>query len=945
MNDARGSMWHRWDLHIHTPKSIVGSEYGGDTDEVWDKFINELEKLPKNIKAIGINDYLIIDGYKKVLEYKLNGRLQNIELILPVIEIRLKEFVGHKDLKRLNYHIIFADSSILSADQIELQFLNGLRGKAKLDSNVPSSITWGGVVSRDSLIDLGKAVYDSIPLDKRKKNPHYLEIGFNNINFELGKLEELLGETNGENTYLKDKYLKAIGKSEWENFTWDGSISEKKSIINGCHFVFVASENCKQAKQSKEVLKLQNVNNRLLHCSDAHNFCSDSNNTKSKELSHCFTWIKADTTFEGLKQVIYEPDDRLKIQINSPYEDRKKVYLNSIQLEGNTGFIVPNNTTLQFNRELVAIIGGRGSGKSALLELIAFLNEEHTYSDQNDKPKIIEYFRKNIDRINPAPGFTLKAKIIDKDNQEKEYTKQLDNINNYGLPFLYIGQEQLSSLATNDSALTKKVCDLINLDFDEVQKTSLIEKARELLSVTYNLREEIIDLKKKYSSYTKDKNFDIWLREYIQKKIEQKKTLSSQETRKLLEEISKEIDRRMNLRDYSGSLDHLMQNIRSVELNQFISNINKLEKQLYKHTSPIPLIDFTPIEKTIEKKKGAIATELTDLLKSIEGKKSQLAKIGLKEDITALLQAIENLQREINSANNDLRLYREKLKLLHQKVMERNNIYKQIQKQVESSRDAINEKFSEFKQSRDSSPKEERDLFKSIIEDVSIQGAIGFDQDIFCNYLLVNCLDRRKIKNQQEVQSIIAGKENGIAKEITLDSLIKWIEADLSTFLNGDNCSNHGQKNLLEYIFLKWQDFIKVKAIAQLNQFPTEKLSVGQRGTLLLKIYLATASVKQIFIVDQPEDNLDNQFIMNKLVPLIKKIKRSRQIILSTHNANLVVNGDAEQVVIAELDQEVKKYVSGSIEDPKINNKIKDILEGGEQAFRNREEKYGMRPI
>src|SRR3989338_6846282 len=80
----RGSEWRRWDLHIHSPLSLVQA-YGGNTAESWEKFIAELEGLPSDVKVIGINDYLFIEGYKKVLEFKRQGRLQNIELILPVI--------------------------------------------------------------------------------------------------------------------------------------------------------------------------------------------------------------------------------------------------------------------------------------------------------------------------------------------------------------------------------------------------------------------------------------------------------------------------------------------------------------------------------------------------------------------------------------------------------------------------------------------------------------------------------------------------------------------------------------------------------------------------------------------------------------------------------------------------------------------------------------------
>ena len=108
MNDPRGSLWRKWDLHIHTPFSIT-QEYGGNTDDAWEKFIIDLENLPAEFKVIGINDYIFIDGYKRVINAKLNGRLKNIDLILPVIELRLDKFGGTDgDLSKVNFHIIFS---------------------------------------------------------------------------------------------------------------------------------------------------------------------------------------------------------------------------------------------------------------------------------------------------------------------------------------------------------------------------------------------------------------------------------------------------------------------------------------------------------------------------------------------------------------------------------------------------------------------------------------------------------------------------------------------------------------------------------------------------------------------------------------------------------------------------------------------------------------------
>ena len=408
--NTRGSEWRKWDLHVHTPASLC-SEYGGDNDEIWEQFIQRIENLPSDIKVLGINDYLFLDGYEKVLKYKKDGRIPNIELLLPVIEFRLKEFVGSKELGRINYHIIFADESLLSPQDIQYHFLQGLRSKANLSADIPNGCTWGGIITRDTLIDLGKHISASIPKEKRKGDLSPLEIGFNNLNFELSKIENLLGEGSDPNKYLEGKYFKAIGKAEWEDFRWDGSISDKKTIINNAHFVFTASPTVEQANKGKDSLITQNVNGRLLHCSDAHKFAQDTNKTSPKELGHCYTWIKSDTTFEGLKQTIFEPE-RIKIHSSKPEDKEKYRVIDSIKLSSDTFW----NQTIHLNPNLNVIIGGRSTGKSTLLKSIALVtnpnnteldslecdfvkehldNVEVLWADGANTPRDIDFFRQN----------------------------------------------------------------------------------------------------------------------------------------------------------------------------------------------------------------------------------------------------------------------------------------------------------------------------------------------------------------------------------------------------------------------------------------------------------------------------------------------------------------------------------------------------------------------
>jgi ABC-type cobalamin/Fe3+-siderophores transport system ATPase subunit len=124
---------------------------------------------------------------------------------------------------------------------------------------------------------------------------------------------------------------------------------------------------------------------------------------------------------------------------------------------------------------------------------------------------------------------------------------------------------------------------------------------------------------------------------------------------------------------------------------------------------------------------------------------------------------------------------------------------------------------------------------------------------------------------------------------------------------------------------------------------PIEQLSPGQRGALLLIFYLLVDTKRNPIVLDQPEENLDNETIVSLLVPVVKEAKRHRQIIMVTHNPNLAVVCDAEQIVHATFDRANSQritYRSGAIEDEETNTHVVDVLEGTMKAFSNRGGKY-----
>jgi predicted ATPase len=151
-------------------------------------------------------------------------------------------------------------------------------------------------------------------------------------------------------------------------------------------------------------------------------------------------------------------------------------------------------------------------------------------------------------------------------------------------------------------------------------------------------------------------------------------------------------------------------------------------------------------------------------------------------------------------------------------------------------------------------------------------------------------------------------------------------------------------KTLFElYDFVFSLDCLRPRYTLRMGDKEVHQLSPGERGTLLLVFYLLIDKGDIPLVIDQPEENLDNQTVYELLVPCIKEAKERRQIFIVTHNPNLAVVCDAEQVIGASLDKPHNQrmdYIAGAIENPNINKLIVDILEGTRPAFDNRDSKY-----
>jgi len=135
--------------------------------------------------------------------------------------------------------------------------------------------------------------------------------------------------------------------------------------------------------------------------------------------------------------------------------------------------------------------------------------------------------------------------------------------------------------------------------------------------------------------------------------------------------------------------------------------------------------------------------------------------------------------------------------------------------------------------------------------------------------------------------------------------------------------------------------YLNIVPVVTYKKTALNRLSLGQKATVLLKIYLAEGAYP--IVTDSHDNHLDNEFIMEELVGAIREAKTFRQVILASNNGNVVINSDAEQIIIANREAGEISYYAGSMENPKIRERALRVLEGGESAFKKRQEKYRIR--
>jgi ABC-type lipoprotein export system ATPase subunit len=1028
-NNPAGSTWKKWDLHVHTPSSLVHHYPGASEDEAWEAFLTDLEALPPEFKVIGINDYIFIEGYERARKAKLEqGRLKNIDLLLPVIELRLDKFGGvvkrakdgsysQSDWTRINLHVIF---DALEPEVIRQQFLGSLFASYDL---IPDSADlkgkWRGAITRDSLGELGQMIIDAAPADKKADFASPLEEGFNNLCVSLEKVTEALNKH-----HLIGKHLLAIGKTEWANLKWDGqSIAEKRNIINRANLVFTAAANPADYATARKSLTESNVLDKLLDCSDAHAL---SNSPNKDRIGNCFTWIKADPTFKGLVQAITEFEDRVFIGDTPPkqllVDANRTKYASKIRISRRAGSTLADpwfSVDMPLSHDLVAIIGNKGSGKSAMADIAALAGDTKNFKSfsflkdtrfRNPRNKLAQHF---LGALGWHDG-TESERQLDQDPSEtsvervkylpQSYLETLCNELGDGgsatfdtelrkIIYTHVPEDARLGYTSMDELLDFKVAEIDSASEQVVKEISkanaeILQTERRLTPEFRQSLQEQLDAKvAEFNSLVASKPGQVEDPAASGASQEESKA-ATEKIQTLEDELNRLGDEEKRLRDKKVA-EAKRQAVLS-RIVQAIANHKKAHDQFVVELAPMLVeagadvkasdvvelrIDTSWIDALVKTTKESIAfidaalanQEPTGLSKRRETAEVAMAdiksKLGEKQRLFILFKdqvaKWERAQAELTGSKDkpqsiawfkaeidSLAALPAKLEELRARRVElAKTVHEQLGKTVEEYR-RLYGPVQEFVKSA-----AQMDMHLPLDFAVRIEES-DFQDQFFPR---INRQARGSFAGVDESGQLM----RGLLKEVNfgdVESTLHFLET-IDDMLRFDRRESGGGRetriadqlrkggdpqDILDYLY--GMSYLEPRYSLTFDGQEISQLSPGERGLLLLVFYLLVDKDDIPIIIDQPEENLDNQTIYKVLVKCIKAAKQRRQVIMVTHNPNLAVVCDAEQIICATCDKATNtfNYVSGGIESPEIKAIVVEILEGTEPAFKNRKHKYGL---
>lgn len=912
---VRGSEWRKWDLHVHSPASffwrggnLLKDMNAQERDNAMKDFVKTVNE--SEVAVFCIMDYWTFDWCIELRKYSKTHPEALKKPVFNGMELRVECPVDY----RLNIHVILSD-------ELTEQQLNDFKSelKIRIGSNLKN-------LSNEALISLAK----SFGKDKAKKHGYdeptslgddqLLELGSKTAEVTKDSLLAAFKHIPKDAGYIILPYDTSDGllKLDWSKHPQDDNFfMQTATIFESRDRRNIDLFNGKKTEENKEFFEnfYKTIGSFPKPCvsgSDAHSF-PDYGVYPSERI----TWIKADPSFEGLKQIVYEPRERVSIQERNPSESKtRRLFIDRANYKTSSD----EKISVYFNQNLNSIIGKRGNGKSTLLKNIAkkIDNDEFTIRDKkdpytlidfeviwgdgqknegtDDSPKSIFYIPQGYlsalayddgERITERDIFLTK--LLKKNEHFANAIKSYDNfVSNNRVHIEQLVQKLLAANASieENEALIKKqgaqkeIVEEKNKKMGEIQKYKGADVTDEEIN-NYSEAQKIVENSKKQIDILKqDKDILTTINEtgasvFISDQVFSllsstrqeliQKELQNQSEQQLKVLISKEI----------GEIDQQIQEL-SLLFAQKEKVVNKLEDKI---TKTKVLHDLT--------KEFSVLEEAIDTIKDLEAK---IAKSRQERDktIDALVNAYNDFETHQNAIYKTIK-FDEKFSFLKVEVVAKYNT-QQLKKFVERN---IN--------TRDSDP---------------------------------------NIKSEEDIQILFGASPKKLSTEIIKKLISGLINGKIRIKVEAGDVSSVLAELLRNRFEIDYPN--SVKTIDGQTHF--KDMTGGQKAIALLELIFRFDDEKYPILIDQPEDDLDVGGVASDLVNFIISEKQDRQIIIVTHNASLVICADTENVINSVIQKNGSSkynflYETGSIENSQRRKDIIEVLEGGIEALQKRMQK------
>lgn len=1020
---ARGALWRQWDLHVHTPASFhwQGQKFDGDLSSAQNtKLVDEMiEAMNKAEPAVfAIMDYWTFDGWLALRKrLRAEGAPVLKKLVLPGIELRLAAPMKG----RLNAHVLFSNEV---EDQVLLDFRSALRielvdrslseaalrdlarqvgedklkhhgfKKAEVDASDDKALLAGAVIAEINADSYREAI---------RKVPNNQAIGFMPFDTSDGLAE----------VEWKEHYAYVM------NLFQTSPIFETRDVdLRGAFVGEKTQGNTKYFNNFQAGLK--KIPRLAVAGSDAHCFVGTPGNNDKRGYgdfpSGKKTWIKADPTFRGLKQAILEPAKRSYIGDKPPkvqeVESNKTYYIESIEVTktGDKAGVGQwlHGCDIPLNPDLVAIIGNKGSGKSALADVIATLGN-------SKQSKHFSFLRR--DRFlgktgEPARHFTGTLTWCDESTEARPLnelpSEEKAELVRY-IPQHYFEELCNEHVSGKSDAFEKELRSVIfshasedmrlgALDFDQLteqQEQSLRNRLSEYRKELASANASIVRIEEQLQPIELRKLTDLLLLKG--KQIEEHEKLKPIEVAAPAEAPSSE------QKQAADGLAAASQQIeagkkRTLEIAGESTELAKQQKAIANIREQLRLLQraFDQAQRTLADDLKLLGFAWSDLANvdiktsTLDGRFADLTtKQGelkieseqIEESLKTYTETQQSFIAKLNAPQQQFESYQRQLADWNRKRDELTGSPTEPESKVglETRVDqikALPDQLKELEGKRlqlsgeifdtlDAQRRARAELFKPVQDLIQNNGLIREDYRLQFQATLAASADAiadqlfalikqtwGDFRGQDEALSTIRklfdsndlnSRDGALAFVDTLHEKVLEAARASGSPAGIFNLVKKGQSAAAVYDLIFGLNFLEPRYSLLFQDTQIEQLSPGQRGALLLIFYLLVDNGKTPIILDQPEENLDNETVFRLLVPVLSEAKKQRQIIMVTHNPNLAVVCDAEQIIRARFDRASDStidYDSGAIENTGLNAAVVTVLEGSKPAFENRSGKY-----